>query len=140
MTFDQLFVAKKIKDIDGYAQEVKKDVLGFSDKEILGDSGRIHIAERLVQLIVDAMIDINQHIIKEKNLDVIDDFQGTFKVLADNNILPEEFALKIAPVVGIRNRIVHGYEKLDKNLFITNLRKNYSDFGKYASYISEHIK
>ena len=70
-------------------------------------------------------------IIKEKDLKEAEDFQGTFYTLADNNILPKNFALKIAPVVGVRNRIVHGYESLEKSLFMSNLRKNYSDFEKY---------
>lgn len=140
MTFDQLFVSKKLKDIEGYINEVKTDVLSFSDKEILDNSGRMHIAERLIQLIVDAMIDINQHIIKEKNLNIIEDFQGTFQILAENNILPEDFALKIAPVVSVRNRLVHGYETLNKKLFIENLRKYHADFERFAMLIKEYLK
>jgi uncharacterized protein YutE (UPF0331/DUF86 family) len=139
MSFDELFIRTKFKDIEGYLGEIK-DLLKFSDKEILDDSGRMHIAERLVQLIVDAILDINQHIIKEQNLRVFEDFQGTFQILAENNVLPEDFANKIAPVVSVRNRIVHGYESLNKKLFIGNLRKNYSDFDNYIEQIKKYLK
>ncbi|NQS99985.1 MAG: DUF86 domain-containing protein, partial [Candidatus Omnitrophica bacterium] len=54
-------------------------------------------------------------------------------------ILPEDFATKIAPVVAVRNRIVHGYETLDKKLFIKNLRKNHSDFSKYTKLIEKYL-
>ncbi len=139
MTFDGLFIKKKINEIEKYIKEIK-DFLQFSDKEIFADSGKMHIAERLLQLVVDAILDINQHIIRELNLEIIEDFQGTFHILAKNNILPENFAEKIAPVVAVRNRIVHGYESLDKKLLITNLRKNYSDFENYVRFVEEYLE
>lgn len=138
MTFDQLFITKKINEIEGYIKELK-EFLESSDKDILENSGKMHIAERILQLIVDAMIDINQHTIKELDLKAVEDFQSTFYILAENNILPKEFATKVAPVVGVRNRIVHGYETLDKKLFIKNLRKNHSDFSKYTKLIKKYL-
>jgi len=54
--------------------------------------------------------------------------------------LPEKFAFKIAPVVAVRNRIVHGYESLDQALFIKNLRNNYSDFEKYIKLIEKYLE
>ena len=87
MTFNQLFVEKKIKGIQEYIEEIE-ELLEFPDKEILKDSGKMHIAERLVQLVVDAMLDINQHIIKERNLKETEDFQSTFYTLAESGILP----------------------------------------------------
>jgi len=86
------------------------------------------------------MVDVNQHIIKEKRLKEFEDFQSAFYVLARNKVLPEDFANKVAPVVAIRNRIVHGYESLDKKLFIKNLRKNYPDFDDYVKIIKIYLK
>lgn len=128
-----------MEEIDGYLKELEES-LKFSDKEILSNSGRLHIAERLLQLIVDATIDINQHFIRELNLTLSEDFQSTFYTLGENNILPPDFAQKIAPVVGLRNRIVHRYEELNKTLFITSLRKNYADFKFYLKYINDYLK
>lgn len=139
MTFKTAFIAEKIDQLSGYAGELK-DFLDNSDKEILSDSGKMHIAERLLQLTVDTMIDINQHFIRELNLKVSEDFQGTFYILGENDILPAAFAKKIAPIVGLRNRIVHRYDSIDKELFIKSLRKNFPDFKKYIGFISKYIK
>lgn len=139
MTFEKAFVLKKIEEIFGYLNETE-DLFKFSDKEILSDSGKMHIAERLLQLIVDEMIDINQHFIKELNLKVSEDFQGTFYVLGENKILPIDFAQKIAPVVGLRNRVVHRYETLDTRLFISIFRKNLDDFKAYIKIINDYLK
>ena len=62
-----------------------------------------HALERLVQLIVDEMVDINTHIIAESDFQVPSDYQSTFITLAENKILPAEFAEKIAPSIGLRN-------------------------------------
>lgn len=139
MTFQEIFVFKKMEEINGYLKETE-ELLRFSDQEILADSGRLHIAERLLQLIVDAMVDINQHFIRELNLTLAEDFQSTFYALGENNILPADFTQRIAPVVGLRNRIVHRYEELDKALFITLFRKNYTDFKFYLKYINNYLK
>jgi len=138
MTFEKAFVVQKLEQTCGYLKEVE-ELFKFSDKEILADSGRVHIAERLLQLIVDTIIDINQHFIGELNLKISDDLQGTFYILGENKILPEDFAQKIASVVGLRNRIVHRYESLDKELFIKTFRENYPDFKSYINFINQYL-
>lgn len=139
MTFEKAFILQKLEEISGYLKEVK-DLFKFSNKEVLADSGKLHIAERLLQLIVDIMIDINQHFIKELNLKISEDFQSTFYILGENKILPMDFAQKIAPVVGLRNRIVHRYDTLDKHLFIATFRKNQPDFKTYLKLINDYLK
>jgi len=139
MTFEQAFINKKMEDIDGYLLKIK-ELLKFEDDKILSDFTKIHTEERLFQLIVDAMVAINRHIISE--LDIAkepEDPQSAFYILGEKEILPGEFAFKIAPVVAVRNRIVHGYDSLDQELFIKNLRKNYSDFEKYLKFIAKFL-
>jgi len=138
MTFDTLFISQKIEEMRGYLNEIEEFFVS-SDEDIQKDSAKMHVAERLLQLIVDTMLDINQHFIKELGLKVSEDFQGTFYILGENNILPADFAEKIAPVVGLRNRVVHRYDALDKELFIKTFRANFVDFEKYIELIEKNI-
>lgn len=138
MTFEKSFVLQKIGEISNYLEELKI-LFDSSDREILKDPYKLHSAERLLQLIVDASIDINQHFINELNLKVSEDLQGTFYILGENNVLPKEFSERIAPVVGLRNKIVHRYEEIDKDLFIRTFRKNYPDFEKYLKLINKYL-
>jgi uncharacterized protein YutE (UPF0331/DUF86 family) len=109
---DRRIVETKLSYIQTYYQELE-GVLGYSDQEIKSDSLRLRALERIIQLIVDEVTDINNHIIRYAQLRVLEDFQSAFLILAENQILPEEFARRIAPVVGLRNRLVHRYEKVD---------------------------
>ncbi len=139
MVFSKLFIDEKIKRVRDYLEEAKH-LFRFSAKEILADSEKLHIAERLFQLIVDEMIDINQHFIKELGLDISNDLEGTFHILGENNILPKDFVLKISPVVGLRNRLVHRYGELDSKIFIESFQKEYSDFEKYIKFIVDYLE
>lgn len=134
MVFEQAFVTKKIGDLSGYIEELQA-LLKLSNEDILRDAGKQHIAERLFQLIVDTIIDVNQHYIREKNLPPSEDYQSTFRTLGEHGILPKEFAEKLAPVVGLRNMVVHRYEHLDTQTFVELLRKSVGDFAQYKTMI-----
>lgn len=131
---DKAFLEAKLSYIQTYYQELD-NVLLYSDEEIKQDFLKLRATERILQLIVDEIIDINNHIIRYSNLSVPDDFQGSFMILSDNKILPEDFAGRIAPVVGVRNRLVHRYEKIDLNIILDAVRKNKEDFKEYVKYI-----
>ena len=137
MVFSKAIVDGKINRIKGYLKEITP-FLNFSVKDIVGDTEKLRALERIFQLIVDEVIDINQHFIKELGLDVSNDLEGTFHILGENKILPEDFVFKFAPVVGLRNRLVHRYEELDPKIFIESFQKDYSDFEQYLKFISDY--
>jgi uncharacterized protein YutE (UPF0331/DUF86 family) len=132
-------ILKKLGEMESYLKELETFVLSRKPEEVKKDATLLHTAERLVQLLVDTMIDINIHILlsKEKTYDKT---QSTFLLLGEMGVLPEEFAKKIAPIVGFRNILVHRYEVLDKDLFIRNLFKNKADFKQYIVAIHDFIE
>jgi uncharacterized protein YutE (UPF0331/DUF86 family) len=136
--FDQELVKNKLNQIFEYMDELEQ-IIAMPDDKIKKDYFVYHTAERLLQLIVDTMTDINMHFIKEKQLNVPDDLQSTFRILAANGILPDDFAEKIAPVVGMRNLLVHRYEKLDRDLFVRKLKQNFLDFKQYTIFIEQAL-
>jgi len=135
---DRQFLEKRLADILKYRDELEP-VFEFSDQEIKKDNLKLRTVERLIQLIADEMVDVNGYLIKKLNLPVPDDFQSTFRILGEARILKNEFAEQLAPVVGLRNRLVHRYEDIDLNLLLKMARKGRSDFKVYAKYISEFL-
>jgi len=131
----------RLKDIKNYLSEMETIFESAKDeREIVQSFTTLRALERDFQLIVDTMIDINTHIISREGLRVTDDFQSTFEVLGENKILPLHFALRIAPVVGLRNMIVHKYGKVDQKKFVNELRKGFQDFEKYIQYLQKWMK
>ncbi len=131
---DKEFIEQKLSYIQTHYYEMER-LLSFTDEEIKKDFIKLRAFERILQLIVDEIIDINNHIIRYTPLKLPPDFQSGFTILAENNIIPEGFAKKIAPVVGLRNRLVNRYEKIDLDLMLQSIRKNKEDFKEYIKYI-----
>lgn len=132
-------VKEKISKIREYLSETE-EIIALDNQIILKDFRNLKTMERNFQLIVDEMIDINLHFIRELELNAPDDFQSSFTIMAEQGkIIPCEFAIKIAPVVGLRNKLVHRYEKVDKKFFIDQVRKDNKDFIEYIKYINKYL-
>jgi uncharacterized protein YutE (UPF0331/DUF86 family) len=136
---DKTFIEKRIGRIEAYSREIEM-VFKYSLEEIKKDFLKYRTIERLLQLLVDEMIDVNNHFIGRLNFKIPDDFQSTFLVLGENNILPEDFAKRLAPLVGLRNRLVRRYEEIDLGLLLNTVQKEKGDFKKYIKFIREYIE
>ena len=138
--FDKQFIYKKLELLTGYVDFLEPLIAGKDLEIIKKDLILLAAIERYFQLMVDSMVDINIHIIRENNLGAPDEMQSTFKQLGEFKVLDQGFAERIAPIVVARNMIVHRYDKLDKDLFLRNLKKNFSDFKTYMIGIQSFIK
>lgn len=136
---DTTLLTKKIKQLEESLAELK-DLCREEVSEILINYKGYRTAERLFQLIVDTCVDINVHLIRERVGKAPDDLQSTFIALGEAGILDLTFATKIAPVVGLRNRIVHRYDTLDRRTFIETVKKERVDFDTYLEKISAFVK
>lgn len=132
---DKELIKNKLADIQGYYQELEL-ILEKDVPEIMKDSLKLHTVERLFQLIVDTAVDINTHIIAESDIQAPADYQSTFLALAENKIIPMDFATKIAPSVGLRNLVVHKYGKVDTRSMIEDIKKEIGDYLEYMKIIN----
>lgn len=132
-------IKTKIRSAQEYLLEIEP-ILSLPKEQIVSNIEKLRTLERNFQLIVDAMIDINIHFIRELELNSPDDLKSTFIILAEGKIIPLDFAQKIAPVVGLRNILVHGYEKIDRNIFVDSFQKNRHDFDKYMLLINSYLQ
>lgn len=128
-------IKNKMADIQGYYNELEA-ILKLGTKEVIEDNLKLHTVERLFQLIVDIAVDINTHIISESEFKIPDDYQSTFIILAENKILPMDFALKIVPSVGLRNLVIHKYGKVNIKRMVEDIK---NEIGQYLDYL-KHIQ
>jgi len=135
---NKILVKEKLDRIDYYFRQFE-EFLEPEIKEIINDSRSYYAIERLFTLIVDEMSDINLHFIKVLDFKTPDNLQSTFLILSENEVLSEDFARKIAPTVGLRNKLVHRYEEIDKKLFLKTVKKEKEDFRKYIKFIIDYL-
>lgn len=136
---NQEIVKRKIDDIQLCYSKIEK-LLVNRDEDILRDDTILAALERHFQKMVDAAVDINMHLIAESGLRTADDYQSTFSIVAEAEMLPVDFALKIAPSVGMRNAIVHQYGDVNKKLMITHIRNGFGQYVEYIKLIDAFLK
>ena len=127
-------IKKKLNILRENLEQIK-EILKSSESEIKENNILLSAMERNFQLIVDAAVGINEHIISEENLEVPDDYFRTFIILGKASILPLEFTEKIAPSVGLRNQIIHQYEKVDIEKMLKGIKENIHQYDEYIALI-----
>lgn len=114
--------------------EKLKPLSKVSKKEFLSTSGFQDIAERNLQVAIQCLLDMGNHLIAALGLRRPEDYEETFIILSEEGVLPKKFALKIAPMAGLRNILIHEYLKVDLEKIYEHLQ-NLKDFEKFAQTI-----
>lgn len=132
-------VTSKLADVIKYLGELD-EVLAHDTHEILHTPTLLHSLERLFQLIVDGSVGINTHIIADSGFPMPDENRSTFTVLAEHAVLPSEFALRIAPSVGLRNLIVHKYGDVRLADMVELVRTEIADYREYVEHMRQYLQ
>ena len=90
-------------------------------------------AERNIQKTVEALIDIGKILVAEKKLREPSNNREVFIILEENKIFPSEYISLIDKMIGMRNVIVHSYDRIDDAIIYNVLKKNLSDIIKIAA-------
>lgn len=118
-----------------------KDFVGFSFDDIAKNYNTHKAAERIIEVVVNHAIDINQHIVVECGKGHLSfDFKESFLLLEDLGFYPKEFAERISSSAGLRNILVHDYTKLDEKKFYSSIKDCYRDYTQYCRYIIDYLK
>ena len=131
-------IIDKMANIEEYLQDIKK-YKPKSYSEYINNKQVRYSLERLVQLVIDLALDINNIIIKQEGDYPAKDYYTSFIKLVELNVLDEEFAYDIAPSTGLRNRIVHEYEKVNDKIVYESLEKIYDYYKEYLQKVNEYI-
>ncbi len=132
------------KKIDLIQRDLER-LLEFSDftfDEMANDYIKYAALKNIFMEIIGRGIDINEHIIAKlgvyENLSPRD-YKETFLLMAKLNILPDDFAGKIADSAGFRNAIVHNYDYLDKRVIYKTVGEAIGQYSEYCRYILDFL-
>ena len=103
------------------------------------DLYRRKAAERLLQELIEAAIDINTHLIVELGGTVPDSYYETFLALGSLQVLSSDLARSLAPSAGLRNRLVHEYDAIDDSVVYNSVGQAVKLYTEYIRAIKEYI-
>lgn len=135
---DKVIVAKRLELITRYLESLKK----FESKsleEYLGTFETQMVVERLLQLMTQAAIDINEHILSKINPGNSTTNFEAFLEIGKYDVINLDLAKRLAPSAGLRNRLVHEYDDLDQSLVFGAIKFALLQYPLYVQQINIYI-
>ena len=108
----------------------------MSQDEYLRDLYKRKATERLLQELIEAAIDINTHIVVGSGYAPPDDYYQSFIRAGELGFLSPDLAEKLAPSAGLRNRLVHDYDRIDHAIILEAVSMAEELYPRYIQEIS----
>src|SRR3989344_5147452 len=112
MPIDKKLIGRKITLINNDLKSLKA-LSKLSLKTYLSKADYEALAERYLERVIGRMIDINYHILSEREKEIPTDFYSSFIALGKKKYLPRKLAETMANSAGLRNRLAHEYDEID---------------------------
>ena len=96
------------------------------------------IAERNLQIAIEACMDIGKIIISAQGLPEPLDNKNIFITLAKAGLLSVKSLEFLVPMAGTRNILVHGYDRVDDSLIYGILKRHLDDFDSFISEVRDN--
>lgn len=132
-------ITDKLIKMKEYLNQLKK-IAPDTYQDYLKDLVSKYAVERLIQLIVDLALDINNIILAYLQKPPASDYFNSFIDLAECRVLNESFAVKIAPSTGLRNRLVHEYETINDRIVFESISETIEQYTLYMKEINKYIE
>ena len=114
-------------------------IKGMSMADYIEDIYKRKAAERLLQELIEAAIDINTHIIVQIGNPAPDDYYESFIKLGELKVLGDGLAEKLAPSAGLRNRLVHEYDLLEHSLVLNAVKMAEELYPEYVKKVENYL-
>lgn len=99
----------------------------YTFAEFAFDPERYGSAERFLQLAIEALADMGNHIIANRELGTVDSYSDIPHLLWEAQLITGEQREVWIRMTGFRNILVHGYLEVDREIVYNVLQKNLSD-------------
>jgi uncharacterized protein YutE (UPF0331/DUF86 family) len=92
-----------------------------------------------LQRAAEQVIDLANHVIKQKKLGLPKESRESFEILADAGVIPRDLAEKLKGMVGFRNILVHQYEDLDIEIMKDVIEHHLGDLIDFTNCVVKHM-
>lgn len=110
-----------------------------SKQQFLADEMIQAAAERNIQVAIQSVLDICNHVVADMKLEVPDEEKQAFQILASHKVLPRRLAKTLTEMTGMRNVLVHEYLEVDHKRLYATISDDLIDFEKLINAILKLI-
>jgi uncharacterized protein YutE (UPF0331/DUF86 family) len=138
VTPETITMQEKLRTLAGYLDELAS-VARVSEREYLDSPMPRRAAERLMQVCVDAVGDIADLVLRELREETPATARESLAKLGQLGILQDPLAERLMGFVGLRNRLVHQYDRIDDARLHAGLHSFIRRCREYVSATSEWL-
>ena len=117
-----------------------KEVATMPFSEFQQNPVNFQATQHLLQVAIEACLDIGSHIISAIGTRRPKDYKDIFLILGEEQILTAEFAKKLIHMASFRNRLVHIYLDVSIHEVYHIMQEDLGDFDEFSKQISEFIE
>ena len=134
---DRFVVDARIAKIREYVALLRKIYRQNEEKAFLKDPLVYGNAERYLQLAIQCVLDISNHIVADLRLNLPADNRELFEMLAEHKVLSKSLSARLTSMAGFRNILVHEYLEIDRKRVFGALKNDLGDFEKFIRAVSK---
>ena len=131
-------INNKLKELNKNLKQLR-NYQGINAKQLNNNMSKLWAIERGLQLSIQIILDIGNHILADKGI-TVENYADIFQKLINQEIIPKEYGKRIKGMAGFRNILVHEYTEVDLNVIVEVLENSLDDFEKFAFYINRHLE
>lgn len=136
---DKELISRKISQLREYVSVLKnaEDITWNKYKEDLRARAFV---ERYLQLCIEKIIDIGNHLVSFNRWREPDGYRDLFQILQENGLIPKEHLTTFQNMASFRNMLVHRYEKTDNAIIYGIFKKRLGDFNLFITLVTAWVK
>ncbi|MFZ5592469.1 MAG: type VII toxin-antitoxin system HepT family RNase toxin [Bacillota bacterium] len=128
---DRERVLKKISYIREQVASIRELLLSREKDDILNNPWLVRGIKYALQTAIEAVIDIAYHISAQKYFRAPQDARQAMQILAENKVISQERMVVYSSMIGLRNRIVHGYQDVSGERLYEILINHLDDLERF---------
>jgi len=129
-------IFEKFALLDEYLESLKKIAKTPIDK-FLKDKILIGSAKYYLQVSIECCLDVANHIIAAERFRIPQDYADTFKVIQEQDLVPEDLGKRLQQMAKFRNRLVHLYGVIDDSNVHKYINEDVKDLLEFKSIVIE---
>ena len=139
MVAELAVIRDKLTRIGQYLQEMEPLGKRYSVEEY-GANGLVkHSAERLIELVVEAAVDINGLVATLEGAPPPKDYYASFLEVGRLGVYPWPFGKQLAKTAGLRNRLAHEYETIKDPLVYRVVKTMPALYRRYMASVHRYL-
>jgi uncharacterized protein YutE (UPF0331/DUF86 family) len=119
-------IRRRLQKLDEYLA-ILRGLQRYDLKTFLEDPERYGSAERFLQLAIETLIDIGNHVIAELQLGTVDHYRDVPALLAQHRYLDGTLEERWVRMISFRNILVHDYLDVDRRIVYRVLHEDLED-------------